>query len=83
MKEDIGEWNEEGSMRKEEGIVIRESMKEVNEIMEWYVGIVGRKVGVVGGWKGVDIVYEEREGVFKGVKGWREIWEVGKMINVG
>ena len=40
FNEDIPEWNDEGTMNNEERVLITQSMKEVNQIMEAYVGIV-------------------------------------------
>ena len=37
---DIPEWNDEGTISTEERVLITQSMKEVNQIMEAYVGIV-------------------------------------------
>ena len=37
---DIPEWNDEGTISTEERVLITQSMKEVNQIMESYVGIV-------------------------------------------
>ena len=40
FNEDIPEWNDEGTISTEERVLITQSMKEVNQIMEAYVGIV-------------------------------------------
>ena len=39
FNEDIPEWNDEGTISTEERVLITQSMKEVNQIMEAYVGI--------------------------------------------
>ena len=40
FNQDVPEWNDEGTITNEERVLITQSMKEVNQIMEAYVGIV-------------------------------------------
>lgn len=83
FNEDVPEWDAEGTMNNEERILITQSMKEVNQIMEAYVGIVRSNVRLVRAWNRLDILYEETERLFKRVKASREICELRNMINVG
>ena len=83
FNDDIPEWNDEGTMNNEERILITQSMKEVNQIMEAYVGIVRSNIRLVRAWNRLDIIYEETERLFKRVKPSREICELRNMINVG
>ena len=83
FNEDIPEWNAEGTMNNEERVLITQSIKEVNQIMEAYVGIVRSNVRLVRAWNRLDILYEETERLFKRVKASREICELRNMINVG
>ena len=83
FNEDIPEWNAEGTISNEERILITQSMKEVNQIMESYVGIVRSNLRLVRAWNRLDILYEETERLFKRVKASREICELRNMINVG
>ena len=83
FNEDIPEWNDEGTISTEERILITQSMKEVNQIMESYVGIVRSNLRLVRAWNRLDILYEETERLFKRVKASREICELRNMINVG
>lgn len=80
---DIPEWNDEGTITNEERILITQSMKEVNQIMESYVGIVRSNVRLTRAWNRLDILYEETESLFKRSKASREICELRNMINVG
>ena len=80
---DIPEWNDEGTISTEERILITQSMKEVNQIMESYVGIVRSNLRLVRAGTDLDILYEETERLFKRVKASREICELRNMINVG
>ena len=58
---DIPEWNDEGTISNEERVLITQSMKEVNQIMEAYVGIVRSNVRLTRAWNRLDILYEETE----------------------
>ena len=57
--EDIPEWNDDGTMNNEERVLITQSMKEVNQIMEAYVGIVRSNTRLIRAWNRLDILYEE------------------------
>ena len=81
--EDIPEWNDEGTISTEERVLITQSMKEVNQIMEAYVGIVRSNARLTRAWNRLDILYEETEALFKRSKATRELCELRNMINVG
>lgn len=81
--EDIPEWNDEGTISTEERVLITQSMKEVNQIMEAYVGIVRSNTRLTRAWNRLDILYEETEALFKRSKSTRELCELRNMINVG
>ena len=81
--EDIPEWNDEGTISTEERVLITQSMKEVNQIMEAYVGIVRSNTRLTRAWNRLDILYEETESLFKRSKATRELCELRNMINVG
>ena len=83
FNEDIPEWNDEGTISNEERVLITQSIKEVNQIMEAYVGIVRSNIRLVRAWNRLDIIYEETERLFKRVKASREICELRNLINVG
>ena len=83
FNEDIPEWNDEGTISTEERILITQSIKEVNQIMEAYVGIVRSNVRLTRAWNRLDILYEETERLFKRCKASRELCELRNMINVG
>ena len=80
---DVPEWNDEGTITNEERVLITQSMKEVNQIMECYVGIVRSNLRLTRAWNRLDILYEETERLFKSCKASREICELRNMINVG
>ncbi|MDR0976874.1 MAG: L-aspartate oxidase [Prevotellaceae bacterium] len=80
---DIPEWNDEGTISTEERVLITQSAKEVNQIMESYVGIVRSNTRLTRAWNRLDILYEETEALFKRSKASRELCELRNMINVG
>ena len=80
---DIPEWNDEGTRSPEEMVLITQSMKEVNQIMSTYVGIVRSDLRLKRAWDRLDILYEETESLFKRSVASKEICELRNMINVG
>lgn len=83
FNEDIPAWNDEGTISNEERVLITQSVKEVNQIMEAYVGIVRSDTRLTRAWNRLDILYEETEKLFKSSKATRELCELRNMINVG
>lgn len=81
--EDVPEWDDEGTISNEERVLITQSMKEVNQIMESYVGIVRSNLRLIRAWNRLDILYEETERLFKHCKASRELCELRNMINIG
>jgi L-aspartate oxidase len=81
--EEIPAWNDEGTRSPEEMVLITQSMKEVNQIMSAYVGIVRSDLRLKRAWLRLDIIYEETESLFKRSFASREICELRNMINVG
>ena len=83
LRTDIPDWNDEGTRHPEEMVLIRQSLKEVNQIMGTYVGIVRSNLRLDRAWNRLDILYEETEKLFKCSKASREICELRNVINVG
>ena len=79
----VPEWNDEGTRHNEEMVLITQSMKEVNQIMSTYVGIVRSDLRLKRAWDRLDIIYEETENLFKHSKASKEICELRNMVNVG
>ena len=79
----VPEWNDEGTMTNEEKVLITQSVREVNQIMSNYVGIVRSDLRLHRAWDRLDMLYEETERLFKRVKASRDICELRNMINVG
>ena len=83
IREDVPEWNDEGTQHNEEMVLITQSLKEVNQIMATYVGIVRSNLRLDRAWNRLDILYEETERLFKQSKASKEICELRNLINVG
>lgn len=83
IRADVPLWNDEGTAHPEEMVLITQSMKEVNQIMEAYVGIVRSNTRLIRAWNRLDILYEETERLFKRSKASRELCELRNMINIG
>ena len=79
----VPEWNDEGTMTNEEKVLITQSVREVNQIMSNYVGIVRSDLRLHRAWDRLDMLYEETERLFKRVKASKDICELRNMINVG
>ncbi len=83
IREDVPDWNDEGTSHPEEMVLITQSIREVNQIMGTYVGIVRSNLRLDRAWNRLDILYEETEKLFKRSKASREICELRNIINVG
>ena len=83
FNEKVPEWNDEGTMTNEEKVLITQSVREVNQIMANYVGIVRSDLRLHRAWDRLDMLYEETERLFKRVKASKDICELRNMINVG
>ncbi|MBP5314471.1 MAG: L-aspartate oxidase, partial [Muribaculaceae bacterium] len=60
-REDVPEWNDEGTTHPEEMVLITQSIREVGQIMSAYVGIVRSNLRLDRAWNRLDILYEETE----------------------
>lgn len=82
FREDVPDWNDEGTMHPEEMVLITQSAKEVNQIMGYYVGIVRSDLRLDRAWNRLDILYEETEKLYRQSKPARELCELRNIINV-
>ncbi|MCM1320089.1 MAG: L-aspartate oxidase [Muribaculaceae bacterium] len=82
IRNDVPNWNDEGTAHPEEMVLITQSMKEVNQIMGYYVGIVRSDLRLARAWSRLDILNQETERLFKVSKPSRQLCELRNMINV-
>ncbi|MBQ9439465.1 MAG: L-aspartate oxidase [Paludibacteraceae bacterium] len=83
FNERVPEWNDEGTMTNEEKVLISQDMKEVEQVMSTYVGIVRSDLRLRRALERLDLLYEETEDLFKRVKATADICQLRNMINVG
>ncbi len=81
-RDDVPQWNDEGTVHPEEMVLITQSEKEVNQIMGYYVGIVRSDLRLNRAWNRLDILYQETEKLFKTSKPSRKLCELRNIINV-
>ncbi len=82
FRNDIPDWNDEGTRHPEEMVLITQSLKEVNQIMGYYVGIVRSNLRLDRAWNRLDILYRETEDLFRHSKVSRDICELRNVIDV-
>ena len=83
FNERVPEWNDKGTLTNEEKVLIAQDVKEVEQVMSAYVGIVRSDLRLKRAWTRLDLLYEETEELYKKVKATRDICELRNMINVG
>lgn len=82
-RRDVPDWDDSGTSHPEEMVLITQSMKEVNQILGYYVGIVRSNLRLQRAWSRLDILYEETEKLFKVSKASRRLCELRNMILIG
>jgi L-aspartate oxidase len=83
FEEGIPEWDESGTTLNEEMILITQSLKEVQQIMTNYVGIVRSDLRLERALVRLEIIYRETEMLYKRSKISKDICELRNLINVG
>lgn len=83
IKNIIPDWNDEGTIKNEELILISHSLREVQQIMSNYVGIVRSDLRLQRALDRLHIIYKETEDLFKVSKVTVSICELRNIINVG
>jgi len=83
IKDQIPDWNDEGTIQNEELVLITQSLREVQQIMSNYVGIVRSDLRLQRALDRLHIIYRETEELFKTSKVTLSICELRNIINVG
>ena len=83
FRDDVPDWNDEGTAHPEEMVLITQSEKEVSQIMGYYVGIVRSDLRLKRAWNQLDILYQETEDLFRRSKPSRQLCELRNIINIG
>ena len=83
IQENIPDWNDEGTSLPEEMVLITQSVREVEQLMSAYVGIVRSNLRLKRALDRLEILYRETEDLFQRSVVTREICELRNIINVG
>lgn len=79
----IPDWNAEGTREPEEMILITQSLKELQQIMSDYVGIVRTDVRLERALKRLDLLFDETEDLYRSTKVSPHLCELRNLITVG
>lgn len=80
---EIPDWNAEGTVPNEEMVLITQSIREVQQIMSNYVGIVRSDLRLSRAAKRLEILYHETEDLYRRSKIMPKLCELRNLINVG
>ncbi len=80
---DVPDWNAEGTSEPKEMILITQSLKELQQIMSDYVGIVRNDVRLSRAMKRLDLLFAETEALYKSTKVSPQLCELRNLITVG
>jgi L-aspartate oxidase len=79
----IPDWNAEGTSEPKEMILITQSLKELQQVMSDYVGIVRNNVRLQRAMKRIDLLYDETENLYQTTTVSPQLLELRNMITVG
>ena len=79
----IPDWNAEGTSEPKEMILITQSLKELQQVMSDYVGIVRNNVRLQRALKRIDLLFDETEGLYQTTTVSHHLLELRNMITVG
>jgi L-aspartate oxidase len=80
---DVPDWNAQGTSQPKEMILITQSLKELQQVMSDYVGIVRNNVRLQRAIKRIDLLFEETEGLYQTTTVSPQLLELRNMITVG
>ncbi len=83
FREDVPNWNSFGTLEPKEMILITQSLKELQQIMSDYVGIVRTNVRLARALKRLDLLWEETEALYQTTTLSPQLCELRNMITVG
>ncbi len=79
----IPNWNEAGTTDPSEMILITQSLKELQQVMSDYVGIVRNDIRIERAMKRLDLLYEETEQLYEATRVSPQLCELRNLITVG
>ncbi|MDA3893562.1 MAG: L-aspartate oxidase [Salinivirgaceae bacterium] len=82
IQNNIPDWDDEGTTHPEEMVLITQSLKEVQQIMSVYVGIVRSEVRLKRAYDRLWTIYNETEKLYKESKVSKQLCELRNLVNV-
>ncbi|MDD3878040.1 MAG: L-aspartate oxidase [Bacteroidales bacterium] len=82
LKNDVPDWNAEGTLLNEEMVLVTQSVHEVQEIMSNYVGIVRTNLRLKRALDRLEILYKETEELYNKSVVTQKICELRNIINI-
>jgi len=83
LQDAVPDWNALGTSEPKEMILITQSLKELQQIMSDYVGIVRNDVRLRRAMKRLDLLFDETETLYKSTKVSPQLCELRNLITVG
>lgn len=83
LNESIPEWDATGTAHPKEMVLITQSIKELKEIMSYYVGIVRSNVRIKRALNRLHLLYEETEELYNSSKLSAPLCELRNLITIG
>jgi L-aspartate oxidase len=83
FRQEIPDWNAQGTSEPKEMILITQSLKELQQVMSDYVGIVRNDVRLQRAMRRLDLLWEETEELYRNTSVSPQLLEVRNMITVG
>jgi L-aspartate oxidase len=80
---EVPDWNAQGTSEPKEMILITQSLKELQQVMSDYVGIVRNTIRLERAIKRIDLLFEETEGLYQTSTVSPQLLELRNMITVG
>ena len=83
FKENVPDWNAQGTTEPREMILITQSLKELQQVMSDYVGIVRNNIRLKRASRRLDLLWEETERLYAGSTVSPQLLELRNLITVG
>lgn len=83
MEGAVPDWNALGTTEPKEMILITQSLKELQQIMSDYVGIVRNDVRLARAMRRLDLLFEETEALYRSTRVSPQLCELRNLITVG
>jgi L-aspartate oxidase len=83
LQQNLPDWNARGTGEPKEMILITQSLKELQQVMSDYVGIVRNNIRLQRALRRLDLLWEETEQLYEGTTVSPQLLELRNMITVG